>query len=272
MRRVIRTVSVFHNRLKMKTFHLKCTEPLLTCNDGLANLPATRMTFIARTLRNNSDLSGLRPVKKSRLTLVRSRSERLFFLEFAMPGTIEFQIEGVSPLLMHNGQLANPLNPLVKQMKALTGQRKKTDEVHIELSRLEFRAGLYLNSSGQVEVPAELLESCIIEGAKKSKLGKQFKSAICIMDNSPLDYGEKLTVDQLWGRAEEFADVRGVKVGTSRVMRTRPIFRTWRLKFEVSFNGELVNPEQIELAVADAGAQVGIGDYRPKFGRFQIVG
>jgi hypothetical protein len=54
-------------------------------------------------------------------------------------------------------------------------------------------------------------------------------------------------------------------------MRTRPIFRTWALKFEVSFNADLVNPEQIQLAVEDAGAQVGLCDYRPKFGRFQIV-
>lgn len=190
-----------------------------------------------------------------------------------MASVIEFKIEGISPLLMHNGQLANPLNPLVKQMKALTGQRKKTDEVHMELSRLEFRAGLYVSaSSGAVEIPAELLESCLIEGAKKSKLGKQFKSSIAIMENSPLDYGEKLTVDQLWDRHEEFADVRGVKVGTSRVMRTRPIFRTWRLSFAVHFNADLVNPEQIQLAVEDAGAQVGLCDYRPKFGRFQIIG
>jgi hypothetical protein len=188
-----------------------------------------------------------------------------------MSSSISFKIEGISPLLMHNGQLANPLNPLVKQMKSLTGQRKKTDEVHAELSRLEFRAGLYLSPSGQVEIPSEVLESCLIEGAKKSKLGKQFKSAIAIMQNSPLDYGEQLTVDELWERNEEFADVRGVKVGTSRIMRTRPIFRTWGLEFEVSFNADLVNPEQIMLAVDDAGAQVGLCDYRPKFGRFQIV-
>lgn len=173
---------------------------------------------------------------------------------------------------MHNGQLANPLNPLVKQMKALTGQRKKTDEVHAELSRLEFRAGLYLSHTGEVEMPSEVLESCLIEGAKKSKLGKQFKSAIAIMENSPLNYGENLTVDELWERNAEFADVRGVKVGTSRIMRTRPIFRQWSLEFEVSYNADLVNPEQIQLAVEDAGAQVGLCDYRPKFGRFQIAG
>jgi len=188
-----------------------------------------------------------------------------------MDSFIEFRIEGISPLLMHNGQLANPLNPLVKQMKSLTGLRKKSDEVHIELSRLEFRAGLYVSSDGQVEIPSEVLESSIIEGAKKSKLGKQFKSSICINDSSPLDYGENLSVDELWERHEEFADVRPVKVGQSRVMRTRPIFRDWRLSFRVDYNPELVNPEQIVLAVQDAGSQVGLCDYRPKFGRFQIV-
>jgi hypothetical protein len=188
-----------------------------------------------------------------------------------MANSITFTIEGIAPLLMHNGQLANPLNPLVKQMKALTGQRKKTDEVHAELSRLEFRAGLYVSPDGIIEIPSEVIESCLIEGAKKSKLGKQFKSSIAVMENAPLDYGEKLTVDQLWERNEEFADVRGVKVGTSRVMRTRPIFRNWRLEFDVSYNADLVNPEQIMLAVSDAGTQVGLCDYRPKFGRFQIV-
>ena len=188
-----------------------------------------------------------------------------------MSNLITFKIDGIAPLLMHNGQLANPLNPLVKQMKSLTGQRKKTDDVHAELSRLEFRAGLYLSHEGVVEIPSEVIESCLIEGAKKSKLGKQFKSAIAIHENSPLDYGEQLTVDELWERNEEFADVRGVKVGTSRIMRTRPIFRSWRLEFEVSYNPDLVNPEQIQLAVADAGTQVGLCDYRPKFGRFQIV-
>ena len=51
--------------------------------------------------------------------------------------TIGFRFVGIAPLLMHNGALANPLNPLVKEMKAITGLRKKTDEHHLELQRLE---------------------------------------------------------------------------------------------------------------------------------------
>jgi len=185
--------------------------------------------------------------------------------------SLKFHIEGIAPLLMHNGQLANPLNPLVKEMKTLTGQRKKTDEVHLALSRLEFRAGLYLNSKGEVIITSDVLESCLIEGAKKSKLGKQFKSAVAIHEDSILNYGKKLTVDELWERSAEFADVRGVKVGTSRVMRTRPIFRNWSLKFTALYDDEQINAENLLQAVTDAGTQVGLCDYRPKYGRFQII-
>lgn len=184
---------------------------------------------------------------------------------------IAFHIQGIAPLLMHSGQLANPLNPLVKEMKVLTGQRKKTDDTHLELSRLEFRAGLYLNASMQVVIPSEVLESCIIEGAKKAKLGKAFKSAIAVQEDAVLDYGKPLTPEQMWEKPEEFVDVRGVKVGTSRVMRTRPIFRNWKLSFDVLFDGDQINAENVIQAVADAGRQVGLCDYRPKFGRFEIV-
>ena len=188
-----------------------------------------------------------------------------------MTNVIRFNVEGICPLLMHNGQLANPLNPITKAMKELTSQRKKTEETHLELSRLEFKGGLYLNSDGMVHVPSELIESCIVEGAKKSKLGKQFKSAICVMDDSVLDYGESLTADELWDRGIQYVDIRPVKVGMARIMRTRPIFKSWKMSFEVTYNADLVNPENIELAVHDAGSQAGIGDYRPKFGRFAIL-
>jgi len=184
---------------------------------------------------------------------------------------LTIKIEGVAPLLMHNGQLANPLNPLVKEMKVHTSQRKKTDETHIEISRLEFKAGLYLNAKGQVIIPSEVIESCLIDGAKKSKLGKQFKSAICVTEDALLNYGKPQTVEQMWAKPAEFVDVRSVKVGQARVMRTRPIFRNWSIEFELLFDSDQVNAENILGAVCDAGKQVGLCDFRPKFGRFQIV-
>ena len=57
-----------------------------------------------------------------------------------MLSSLTFRCVGIAPLLMHNGSLANPLNPKVKEMKEITSLRKKTDENHLELQRLEFAA------------------------------------------------------------------------------------------------------------------------------------
>ena len=181
-----------------------------------------------------------------------------------------FHIVGISPLLQHNGQLANPLNPLAKRMKEVTSVRKKTDEHHLQLQELEFLAGLYLDEQRRVIIPSEVLESCIVEGAKKAKLGKAFKAAASVMKDSLLEYTGPKTPEALWAQAETFADVRGVRVGGSRVMRTRPIFRQWALTFSVTWDDEQINEEQLRRAIEDAGAQVGLCDYRPKFGRFQL--
>ena len=41
--------------------------------------------------------------------------------------TLRFKFISVAPLLCHNGQLADPLNDLVRQMKKISGKREKTD-------------------------------------------------------------------------------------------------------------------------------------------------
>ena len=180
------------------------------------------------------------------------------------------KIRGVSPLLMHNGQTADPLNKFSKQLKAVSGKRKKTDEDYAEMSRIEWHAGLYVNEGGNAIIPSTLIEASILDGAKKSKLGKAFKSAVFVNDDAILDYGRKGKVADLWGD-DNYRDVRGVRVGQSRVMRTRPIFRQWGCEFSVLFDDEQVNQSDVERAIVDAGSKSGIGDFRPKFGRFEVV-
>jgi hypothetical protein len=180
------------------------------------------------------------------------------------------EIRGTSPLLMHNGQTADPMNKFSKQLKAVTGKRKKTEEDYAEMSKIEWHAGLYMNKDGFIIIPSTILEASIQDGAKKSKLGKAFKSAVFVNDDATLDIGTKKKAEALWGD-DRYRDVRGVRVGTSRVMRTRPIFHEWGAKFDVFFDDEQVNESDVVTALHDAGTKCGIGDFRPKFGRFEIV-
>jgi len=75
----------------------------------------------------------------------------------------------------------------------------------------------------------------------------------------------------LWEKADTYADVRGVKVGQARVMRTRPRFNSWAATFSVHWAEDQITIEQLRTAIDDAGRQVGLCDYRPKFGRFEVV-
>ena len=185
--------------------------------------------------------------------------------------TLTVRVVGVSPLLMHNGQTADPLNKWAKALKEVNSTRKKTDEHYAEIARIEWHAGLYVDDSEKLVLKSDMLDAMIVEGAKKSKLGKQFKAGCWVEDDAPIDIGHRYDkASDLWG-VEQFKDTRSVRVNTSRVMRTRPIFRNWSAVVEIHFDSGLLKRNEIIKALQDAGSQVGLGDYRPRFGRFDVV-
>ena len=54
-------------------------------------------------------------------------------------------------------------------------------------------------------------------------------------------------------------------------MRCRPLFSDWELKFELDFDDETVNRDDVIQWLHVAGKKVGLSDWRPKFGRFEVV-
>ena len=184
--------------------------------------------------------------------------------------TVNVHVEGIAPLLMHNGRLANPLDPYAKRLKELTAKRKKTDADHEAIALAEWEGGLYLNEKHQPIIPGENIEAAIVSAAKKHKLGPLFKASVFSDGCWVLKHDGPKSLEALRDD-ERFHDMRGVRVTTSRVMRARPIFRRWELTFGVSYDDDDVNPSQMEQMLQVAGKSVGLGDYRPKFGRFRVV-
>lgn len=182
---------------------------------------------------------------------------------------LNFRITGVSPLVMHNGQLANPMNRFAKDIRSISGKRRKTEADYEELARLEWLGALYL-SSGEPCLPGELVEGCIVRGAVSKKRGKQAKAGVLCLGAFPLQYEGPRKPLELWER-EDFRLTAGVKVGASRVMRTRPIFRDWAADIEVRFNPALLNGSEVAEFLIAAGELEGIGDWRPRFGRFEVA-
>ena len=185
---------------------------------------------------------------------------------------VQIRLQGVSPLLCHNGQTADPRNTYSKAIKAVSGKRKKTDADYDEMARLEWLAGLY-RVDGDLVIPDYVIESAMIKGAMKSKRGPQAKCGLFFTEHASLDFDGKpkeIDDDKL---AEMFAGGKfthtiGVKVGQAKVMRTRPIFRNWSITISAQYDPDVLNMQEVEEFATDAGKLVGIGDWRPKHGRF----
>lgn len=177
-----------------------------------------------------------------------------------------FKLTSVSPLIMHNGRLANPMDPITKQLKAVTDKKKKVDADHIEIARLQFLGSLYMGNGGPI-IPSENLEAAVVEGAKKVRRGPDAKGAVSINDHAALSYDGPTIPEELWG-IEGFRLTVGVKIGGKRVMATRPVFRTWSATIAVLFDDSRLNAADVAVFLGKAGTEVGIGDWRPRYGRF----
>lgn len=178
-------------------------------------------------------------------------------------------LTGTSPLLMHSAQLSDPLNSWTKQVAKVSGKRRKTDDDHEELARLEHRGGMYFDSDFGPYIPGANIEATLFRGASKHKLMSALKTALIIPEEvNPLAYDGPRDADGLW-KDKRFVHRASVKVSTSRVIRTRPMFPQWGVTVTGMLDTEVIDPDQFETILDTAGRMIGLGDWRPRFGRFE---
>lgn len=185
--------------------------------------------------------------------------------------SLKATLTGVSPLLMHNGQLADPTNEFTKQLKAITSRKKKTDADHLEVRKVEWFGSLYIDPDGVIAMPANNILAGVIEGARKNKNGKQAEAGIYeVLPYFPLRYDGPKDPEKLY-ETKGFVDYRAVVVNQGRVMRSRPCFRRWELDVELMVDTDLINMPAARQALVVLGEQIGIGDFTPRHGRFTVM-
>jgi hypothetical protein len=194
--------------------------------------------------------------------------------------SIKVKLVGLGALLIHDNKGANPLSKEAKAMKEQSGKRNKTDSDYAALARMDWEAGLYLHD-GVVALPARCIEKTFLNGARKSKNGKQFESGVFLEDDyCPLDYkGLKIKTSNRNGtfpdpeldkffEAHSWAEM--VRVGQQQVLRTRPIFYDWSCICTVLFDNSVLNQRTLLSCMEDAGRLVGLCEKRPRLGRFMV--
>lgn len=166
------------------------------------------------------------------------------------------KIEGLSPLLQHRftGE-----DEEVKPGEQRAGFKDYSEEYEAAAYRLE---------DGTLYQPSSHIEMAMVKAAANFQItGKGKKTYKDLVKAA-------VTIDPVFipHIHQDFeVDKRAVRIKTSRVLRQRPRLDKWALEFEITIL-EPQLPGNILKEILDyAGRYVGIGDYRPKFGRFQVV-
>jgi hypothetical protein len=176
---------------------------------------------------------------------------------------------------MHNERLADPIDPYAKWLAEISKKRTKTERDIEEMARREFIGGGYWavdegpagKQSGPY-IPTWNNIRCLQESAQRHKLGKHVVRGLVPVDESAmLIYDGPNDVAALWDSGL-FHSRKGVAVGQRRVVRTRPCFSDWRLETELELDLAILDPEVVKLIAVEAGRYIGLGDARPRFGRF----
>jgi len=88
---------------------------------------------------------------------------------------------------------------------------------------------------------------------------------------------DTITILNGTGPAKSFeVDSRPVTIPATkgRIMRHRPRFDQWGLKFDLIVNDDLLSVDMAQQLLQEAGQQIGIGDFRPEkrgpFGCFLV--
>lgn len=202
--------------------------------------------------------------------------------------TVTVTIRGVRPLLMHNGDLADPMNRCAKEIKRLTGSGKRgtdSDDKEIQKARLEFEGGLWLGVDGLPCVPGDAIDSMIAGkkwgAARLIRMGEPMRRAVrCVDTDIPLTYRG---MEKIKGVADLLklydADPSSVALrkravmpsSGSSVMRTRPRFNDWSITFTLSvLTGLDVDMGHVKAAIEMAGHMVGLGDWHGRYGLFVV--
>jgi len=181
------------------------------------------------------------------------------------PYIAHFQIEGTANLLLH----AWNVDAVAEKASAKKGSDgKKTDNLESYVRR---------NDEGLICMPVEYIRMSIVTAAKfrqdprsPRKSGMDlFKAGIVSLEElSPI-----IAADGHPTTKWEIEDRRRVQVQRAGITRVRPAFKAgWSVAASLMVSiPEYIQPKDLNETLASAGRLIGVGDFRPTFGRFNVT-
>jgi hypothetical protein len=181
-------------------------------------------------------------------------------------------LKGVRPLIVHNVRLADPMDPYARGIAAINakGSKKITEKDAEERQRLEFIGGLYTEPEIGPVIPGQVFMGLLKSAAKNLQRGLQMdmRGGVVIPDPMKILYEGPRDPEKLWA-LQAFRFLVPVRVKQSKVMRMRPIFRSWSLDLELHYEPRRIGRDTMVKLLSTAG-DLGLCEHRPEFGRFMV--
>ncbi len=181
--------------------------------------------------------------------------------------TIEVEIRGVSPLLIHRfGEQAEHAKPTRKIIAETSDPRTEAEKA------------AYIAADGTFYFSAFAIPNALAAAGANHKQKGSRKTMRFVIPSAVRVTTDTITILNGDGPAKSFeVDARPVTIPATkgRIMRYRPRFDCWGARFTLTINSDLVAPEFVHQLLNEAGLQTGIGDFRPEkrgpFGTFRVT-
>ena len=180
-------------------------------------------------------------------------------IERAIPFMIEASIEGIAPILFHRWSCEAVAEKAASKKGSAA---KKSDNIE---------SYMYKNSKGELCIPSEYFRQSIIHAAKfKQDPRSPRKSAMDLYKAGIATIGELCS---LGVKEPDYLDQRRVVVQRNGITRVRPAMQAgWKCKVSLQvLLPEYIDHQMLHDVLSYSGRIVGVGDFRPSFGRFQVT-
>jgi len=180
-------------------------------------------------------------------------------VEIQSPYMIECSIEGTAPVLFHRWS-CDAIEEKANSKKGSAA--KKTDNIE---------SYMYRDEKGRVAIPSEYFRQSVIHAAKfKQDPRSPRKSAMDLFKAGIATIGELCS---LGAKEPDYLDRRRVVIQRSGITRVRPAMLTgWKCSVSLQvLLPEYIDHRLLHETLSYAGRIVGVGDFRPSFGRFQVT-
>jgi len=165
---------------------------------------------------------------------------------------IACSIEGIAPLLQNR-------HPFPEELEKVN--RDKREDYDYEIAKYQLEDGrLYQPAEHLVASMTKAAVYFQIEGKGKKTYKDSVKASIFI------DPEKILHKNQAYEKYRAF-----VTINRASVVKSRPMLNNWSLDFTIIVVDNQFPASVVENILKYAGAGVGIGDYRPRFGRFKVT-